>query len=308
MKGQIESINAVTKKNKKTRLRPYGNMTPYLYLLPAVLIIGTFVFYPLIRVIIYSFQSYNIFTPPQWVGTENYANILRDKNFYTALKNTVLYFIVVVPTLVVVPMFIAILVNKKLRGIKFFRASYYLPVITSMVVAGIAWKWIYADSGLLNYFLVDVFHIIKEPISWLNSPKTALFSVMAVTIWKGLGYYMVIYLAGLQSISADVWEAAEIDGATGLRKHLTITVPLLAPSMAVVAVMSSMAAMKVFDEIFIMTSGGPFNSTKTVVFYLYEHAFENLNLGYASAVGVILFLILLVFSVISIRTSERKID
>jgi len=306
VKQIMNLTEALNKRNKKTKLKLHNIYTPYLYLIPALIIIGTFVFYPLIRVIIYSFQSYNIFTEAQWVGTENYMKIFKDKNFYSALKNTILYFITVVPVLVIAPMFLAILVNQKLKGIKFFRAAYYLPVITSMVVAGIAWKWIYADSGLLNYFLVNVLHIMKEPISWLNSPSTALFSVMVVTIWKGLGYYMVIYLAGLQAIPEDIWEAAEIDGASGLKKHVTITVPMLAPSMAIVAVMSSMAAMKVFDEIFIMTSGGPYNSTKTVVFYLYEHAFENLNLGYASAVGVVLFLILLVFSLASIKLSERN--
>ncbi|MGH4120210.1 carbohydrate ABC transporter permease [Clostridium sp.] len=301
-------MNNIIKRKTKRKLRPYGKLTPYMFLLPALLILGIFVFYPLIRVIMYSFQSYNVFTPPEWIGTKNYENIIKDKAFLAALKNTVLYFIIVVPTLVVLPVFVAILVNSKLKGIKFFRASYYLPVITSMVVAGIAWKWIYADSGLLNYLLVNILHIIKKPIPFLTSKNTALYSVMIVTIWKGIGYYMVIYLSGLQAISQDIWEAAEIDGASGLKKHLFITFPLLAPSMAIVAVMSSMAAMKVFDEIYIMTGGGPFNSTKTVVYYLYERAFSQLEMGYASAVGVILFLILLVFSIISIKISDKKVQ
>lgn len=293
---------------RKSKLRPYGKLTPYMFLIPSLLILGIFVFYPLIKVIMYSFQSYNVFTPPEWIGTTNYENIIKDKAFHAALKNTILYFIIVVPILVVVPIFVAILVNSKLSGIKFFRASYYLPVITSMVVAGIAWKWIYADSGLLNYLIVNVLHIVKKPIPFLTSKNTALYSVMIVTIWKGIGYYMVIYLSGLQAISQDVWEAAEIDGASGLKKHLFITIPLLAPSMAIVAVMSSMAAMKVFDEIYVMTGGGPFNSTKTVVYYLYERAFSQLEMGYASAVGVILFLILLVFSMISIKISDKKVQ
>ena len=293
---------------RKSKLRPYSSFTPYLFLIPALVIIGVFVFYPLIKVIIYSFQSYNIFSPPKWIGTKNYANILKDKAFYAAFKNTILYFIIVVPTLVILPAFVAILVNNKLKGIKFFRATYYLPVVTSMVVAGIAWKWIYADSGILNYFLIGILHITKEPIPWLTSKDTALFSVMVVTIWKGIGYYMVIYLAGLQSISQDIWEAAEIDGASGIKKHFYITMPLLGPSMAIVAVMSSMAAMKVFDEIYVMTGGGPFNSTKTVVYYLYERAFSQLEMGYASAVGVILFVILLGFSIISIKIFDRKAE
>jgi putative chitobiose transport system permease protein len=306
MRKEEKNMNNIIK--RKSKLSPYGKLTPYMFLIPALLILGIFVFYPLIKVIMYSFQSYNVFTPPEWIGTKNYENIIKDKAFHAALKNTILYFIIVVPILVVVPVFVAILVNSKLKGIKFFRATYYLPVITSMVVAGIAWKWIYADSGLLNYLLVNILHIIKKPIPFLTSKNTALYSVMIVTIWKGIGYYMVIYLSGLQAISQDIWEAAEIDGASGLKKHLFITFPLLAPSMAIVAVMSSMAAMKVFDEIYVMTGGGPFNSTKTVVYYLYERAFSQLEMGYASAVGVILFLILLVFSMISIKISDKKVQ
>ena len=140
-------IKAIT----KSKLRPYGPLTPYMFLVPALLIMGIFVFYPLVKVIIYSFQSYNVFSPPQWIGTKNYQDILKDKAFYVAFKNTILYFIIVVPVLVILPAFVAILVNNKLKGMKFFRAAYYLPAITSMVVAGIAWKWIYDDSGLLNY-------------------------------------------------------------------------------------------------------------------------------------------------------------
>ncbi len=292
----------------KRKLRLYKPWTPYLYLAPAFVILITFVFLPLLQALIYSFQNYNVFTPPTAVGLKNYQSLLSDPVFLRSMKNTIIYFIGVVPPLVILPLFIAILVNQKLRGIKFFRAAYYLPVVTSMVVAGIAWKWIYADSGLLNYILISVLHVIKEPINWLTSPKTALYAVMAVTVWKGLGYYMVIYLAGLQSIPGEVWEAAEIDGATGFQKHVRITVPLLAPSMAVVAVMSSMAAMKVFDEIYIMTGGGPFGSTKTVVYYLYESAFTKLQMGYASAMGFILFFILLIFSIVSISISDRNYD
>lgn len=290
------------------KLSMYKPWTPYLYLLPAFIVLIIFVFMPLIQALVYSFQEYSIILPPKWIGLENYKALLKDRVFLKSFINTVIYFIGVVPLLIIVPLFLGILVNKKIKGIKFFRATFYLPVVTNMVVAGIAWKWIYADTGLLNYFLQHIVHFTDGPIYWLSSAQTALYSVMAVTIWKGLGYYMVIYLAGLQAISSDIWEAAEIDGATGLKKHLRITIPLLAPSMAVVAIMSSMAAMKVFDEIYVMTGGGPFNSSKTVVYHLYEEAFSNLQMGYASAIGFVLFAILLVFSIISINLSESKYE
>lgn len=292
----------------KKRLNMYYAYTPYLYLFPALLIMIIFVFLPLIQAFIYSFQDYNVITRPRWIGFKNYEGLLKDHVFYKSLANTVIYFAGVVPVLIILPLFMGILVNKKIAGIKFFRAAFYLPVVTSMVVAGITWKWIYADTGILNHFLQNILRVTKEPIYWLSSPDTALYSVMAVTVWKGLGYYMVIYLAGLQAISTDIWEAALIDGATGLKKHLRITIPLLAPSMAVVAIMSSMAAMKVFDEIYVMTGGGPFNSSKTVVYHLYEAAFYNLRMGYASAIGFVLFAILIIFSLISIKISENNYE
>jgi putative chitobiose transport system permease protein len=165
-----------------------------------------------------------------------------------------------------------------------------------MVVAGIAWRWLYADNGLLNQFLKALG--MSEGIPWLTSPRFALFSVMAVTIWKGLGYYMVIYLAGLQSIPADLYEAAAIDGSDGIKKHWDITVPLMQPYLFLVAVISSISATKVFEEIYIMTQGGPRNSSKTIVYYLYEQAFQNLEMSYACTIGLVLFLIILSLSIV----------
>jgi putative chitobiose transport system permease protein len=290
---------------RKSLYKPY---TPYLYLLPAALILIPFVFVALLQVFIYSVQQYNIFTPPRWIGISNYGELIKDKKFWTALWNTVKYFIGVVPLLVALPLLIAVLVNQKLRGVKAFRAIYYFPVITSMVVVGIAWKWIYAENGILNYILIDLFHILNEPLSWLSNGKTALPSVMVVTIWKGLGYYMIIYLAGLQSIPPHLFEAAEIDGANSFLQLIHITIPMLLPSISIVAIMSSMAAMKVFDEIYIMTGGGPYGSTRTMVFEIYYNAFEKIKIGYSSSMAVVLFFILLVFSFFSLKMSENKYE
>jgi putative chitobiose transport system permease protein len=273
-------------------------LTPYLFLFPAFLLLILTVFYPALQGFYLSFTRYeNITLPPEWVGLLNFQRLFKDPVFWQTLGNTVIYLLGVVPILVIFPLGLAVLVNQKLRGIAWFRAAYYTPVVISMVVAGIAFKWLYADRGLLNQFLKH-FRLFPEGIPWLTSPKFALFSVMLVTIWKGLGYYMVIYLAGLQSIPGDIYEAAAIDGSDGFRKHLDITVPLMKPYLALVAVISAISATKVFEEVYVMTQGGPLNSSKTIVYYLYEQAFSNLEISYACTIGLILFLFILTLSVI----------
>jgi putative chitobiose transport system permease protein len=272
--------------------------TPYLFLLPALVILGLTVFYPAIQAFLLSFTRYqNLAEPPQWVGLANFRQLLGDEVFWKTLVNTLLYLICVVPILVSLPLLLAILVNRLLPGISWFRAAYYTPVVISMVVAGIAWRWLYAENGLLNQLLAWA-RISDAGIPWLTSPDLALFSVMAVTVWKGLGYYMVIYLAGLQSIPADLYEAAAIDGSDGWRKHWDVTVPLMRPYLFLVAVISAIAATKVFEEVYIMTQGGPRNSSKTIVYYVYETAFNDAEFSYACTIGLVLFLLILTLSVL----------
>ncbi|MGD6870978.1 carbohydrate ABC transporter permease [Sutcliffiella horikoshii] len=280
-------------------------LTPFLFLIPGLIILGAFIFYPMLHAIWLSFTNYNIVNDAEFIGLENYQALFEDPLFWKVLGQTLLYLIIVVPALVVLPIFLAILVNKQIKGIGFFRSAYYIPVVTSMVVVGIAWKWVYADQGVLNYIL-DSLGIISAPVNWLTSTSTSIFAVMIVTIWKGLGYYMVIYLAGLQSIPDDLYEAADIDGASKWKQIWHITVPLLMPSIMIVTIMSSISAMKVFEEIYVMTGGGPLNSSKTLVFYIYQEAFEKLQMGYASAAGVVLFLITLIFSIINIKFMNKK--
>ncbi|MCW6052950.1 sugar ABC transporter permease [Lyngbya sp. CCAP 1446/10] len=273
--------------------------TPYLFLFPALFILTLTVLWPAVQAFYLSFTNYeyDLTQMPQWVGLKNFDRLWRDRTFWQTLTNTLLYLICVVPILVVLPLGMAILCNQKLRGMNWFRAAYYTPAVISMVVAGIAWKWLFAETGLLNQFgeLLGL-----PPVSWLANPKVVLFSVMAVTIWKGLGYYMVIYLAGLQSIPAELYEAAAIDGSEGLRKHWDITVPLMKPYLVLVAVISAISATKVFEEVYIMTQGGPRNSSKTVVYYLYERAFKDLEIGYACTIALVLFLMILGLSILQV--------
>lgn len=290
-------------------LKPNFSFTPYFFLFPALLILGLTVFWPALQAFYLSFTryGYDITQAPTWVGLANLQRLWTDPIFWQTLRNTLFYLACVVPILVIAPLGIAILVNGKLPGMNWFRTAYYTPVVISIVVAGIAWKWLYAENGLLNQILQTVG--LVQPgsgIPWLTSPELALFSVMAVTIWKGLGYYMMIYLAGLQSISPELYEAAALDGSDGTRKHWDITVPLMTPYLLLVAVISSISATKVFEEVFIMTQGGPRNSSKTIVYYLYEKAFAELEIGYACSIGLVLFLIIFILSIVRFITPNQN--
>ncbi len=282
----------------------YGKHAPYLFLLPAVFVLVIFFFIPFFQTFILSFLDYSkdIYSPV-FIGIDNYIKLFNNPVFYKVLWNTFIYLFVAVPILAVIPLFLAILINQKIKGVTLYKILIYLPVIVSIVVAAIAFKWLYADQGILNYIVTK---LGMEPIGWLTDPNFALYSVIIVTIWKGIGYYMIIYLAALMSVPKELYEACDIDGANFLTKHLTVTVPHIMPTIALVTTISAISAMKVFAEIYVMTKGGPLNSSKTIVYYIYERAFENLDLGFASAMAVILLVIVMIFSLINILCFEKN--
>ncbi len=282
----------------------YGKTAPYLFLLPAGIVLLIFFFIPFFQTIGLSFLDYsNNIYHANFAGLQNYVAILHNPVFYKVMLNTIIYLVVAVPVLAIIPLFLAILINQKIKGITLYKILIYLPVIVSIVVAAIAFKWLYAEQGILNY-LLNVFHI--HSIGWLTDPKYAIYSVIIVTIWKGIGYYMMIYLAALMSVPKELYEACDIDGAGFFTKHLTVTIPHIMPTIALVTTISSISAMKIFAEIYVMTKGGPLNSTKTIVYYIYEKAFENLDLGYASAMAVILLVIVMAFSLVNILCFEKN--
>ncbi|MEI6429815.1 MAG: sugar ABC transporter permease [Pseudanabaena sp. ELA607] len=293
----------ISRKSKAPSNRLNQPWTPYLFILPAALLLGLTAFLPIAQAIYLSFTNYDFVGEPVWLGLKNYSDLWQDQLFWKVLGNTLIYLIFAVPCLIFLPLGMAILVNQKLRGMRLFRAIFYFPVLLSVVVAGIAWKWVYAETGLLNYFLSSItFQSLRVP--WLTDPKLAIFAIIAVTVWKGLGYYMVIYLAGLQAIPQNLYEAAMIDGSDGIQKHFDITIPLMRPYILLVGVISSIAALKIFEEVYIMSQGGPANSTKTVVYYLFDKGISSLEMGYASAIGVFLFLVIFIVSIATFRFSN----
>ncbi len=279
-------------------------ITPYIFLMPALILLGIFFFIPFFETIVYSFQDYsNDIYSPVFGTLANYKALYHSPIFIKSLFNTFYFLILTTPFLVIFPLFLAILINQKIRGKTLYKLIIYLPVVVSIVVVAIAFKWLYAPTGLLNYFF-ETFDI--PGINWLSSPKVAMISVALVTIFKGIGYYMMIYLASLMSVPKELYEAAEIDGAGELQKHLTVTIPHLMPTIALVSTISAISALKVFVEIYVMTKGGPLDSTKTIVYYIYERAFENLDIGLASAACVVLLAVVMIFSMINIFCFERK--
>jgi putative chitobiose transport system permease protein len=284
------------------------SFVPYLFLAPALILIAVFILYPIIAVVYYSFTDYTIVTPPVWVGLRNFQRLLHDEVFWQALKNSFIY-LLVTPTLIFLCIILAIIVNRKLPGINTFRALYYIPVISGSVAVGISWRLMLDTNGLLNALLLSI-GFIKEPIQWLAEPAYSLPIAMLLTIWMGLGYYMMVFLAGLQNISDELYDAAVIDGCNNWQKHWYVSLPGLRPQITFVAVISSLAALEVFNEVFILygSLGGILNSAVTMVFYLWRQAFKLHHAGMASAIAMVLLVITLAFSIINIRALERSTE
>ncbi len=274
--------------------------TAWGFLAPALLLIGLSVLIPAAMALVMSFSQagLDVSEPLKFVGLANYRRLLSDPMFARVSLTTFTYLVGVVPPIVLGALALAVLVNRSLPGIHLFRGAFYTPVLVSIVVAAIAFRWLYGENGLINGWLGALLGDRFTPIGFLTSPLLALPAVMLVTLWKGLGYYMVIFLAGLQGIAPELYEAASIDGSEGWRKHLDITLPLLRPYITLVGVISAIAATKVFEEVFLMTQGGPADATRTIVYYVYEQAFTELEISYACTVGLALFMAVLLLSLV----------
>ena len=287
-----------------------GSLTAWGFVLPALLLISISVLIPAGMALVMSFSStgLDVSEPLRFVGFANLRRLLSDPMVRQVLFTTFLYLLGVVPPVVIGALGLAVLVNRPLPGIHWLRGALYTPVLVSIVVAAIAFRWLYAENGLINGWLSALLGDAFSPIGFLTTPQLALPAVMLVTLWKGLGYYMVIFLAGLQGISGELYEAAELDGSEGWRQHLDITLPLLRPYITLVAVMSSIAATKVFEEVFLMTQGGPADATRTIVYYVYDQAFAELEISYACTLGLALFLVVMAFTLIRLTfTGDRQL-
>lgn len=279
---------------------------PWLFLAPALVILTLFTFYPMVCGVALAFTEFSLLrhteagqlVMPRFSGFDNFFRLWVDPYFWKALLNSILY-LLVVPVIQLLSIGVAVLVDKPFPGRQFFRTAFYVPVITSVVVVGITWNWVFRSDGLANYLLSLVG---IGPIGFLTDPDFALFSIMFVTLWQGLGYYMILYLAGLQAIPQELEEAARLDGARPWDLFWHVTVPLLRPTVALCTIISCISALKVFGEIFVMTpQGGPEQSTLTMVYYIYQKGFEDFDLGYSAAIALVLAGVVGIISWINVR-------
>lgn len=272
----------------------------YAFLLPTSLVFLVFTAFPFFYSLYLSFHKWAILTPAKpFVGLGHYAALFRERDFWNAVKNTLVYSAGAIPGTTLISLALALLLWKGLRARNFFRTVYFLPVVTSLVVVAIVWSWIFDPQfGLANQLLKLVG--IKGP-AWLYSPHWAMFAIVLTSIWKHAGFYMVIFLAGLHGIPEVFYECAEIDGANGFQKLWHITLPLLRRVTALVMVMLTINSFKVFTLVYVMTGGGPMKSTETIVNYLYRQGFESFRMGYASAIAWVLFIVILLISLFQMK-------
>ena len=268
----------------------HAKITPYLFILPMLLGLLIFRLGPIVASFGISFTSWNVFSPPRWIGLENYRNLLASPIFWEVARNTALFAAIFVPLVMLLGLSLALLVNQKLRGSTFFRGVFFMPYITSIVAVALAWKWILATRfGLLNNALFDLFGV-RSPPSWLGDPSLALFAVAFVLAWQSAGFQMLLFLAGLQNIDESLKEAARIDGATNFQVLRHITLPLLSPITFFVLIISLIASSQTFEVTYALTGGGPQRASTTLAFFIYQNAFVHFQMGYASALAYVLLL------------------
>lgn len=272
---------------------------PYLFVAPAVLLFLAFILYPIISSLLLSFQT-RIGPENVFVGFDNYVRLFGDRLFYTALGNTFLILVVQVPIMLTLALGLAVLLNSALGSLKgFFRVAYFMPAITALVAYAIIFAILLnQDFGAINY-LLSLFGI--DPVPWLTSGFWAKVSLILALTWRYTGYNMVIFLAGLQGISQDLYEAAAVDGATRWRQFVSITVPQLRPVILFTVVLSTIGTLQLFDEPFVLTDGGPNNATLTIAMYLYQNGFQFFDFGYASAIAYVLVVLIAALSFFQIR-------
>lgn len=285
----------------------FGNLTNnerfagWVFILPALVGTLIFIIIPVICSFGLSFAKWDLLNPIQFVGLANYREIFSEALFYKILLNTIVFAIATSVLGVIIPLVLACILNSKVRGSEFYKTAYFLPFITPMIVIGVVWEWIFDPNiGLLN-------HVLHLHINWLYDTHFAMPALIIVSVWKLIGYNMVIFLSSLAGISQSMFEAAKIDGANELQTFKNVTVPLLSPTIFFVVIITAISSFQVFDLIYLMTQGGPLNSTNVLVYAIYQNAFEYFNVGKASAIAYVLFVIILVLTLVQWNLRKKLV-
>jgi multiple sugar transport system permease protein len=296
-------------KNKKSprSFQKHEQATALWFIFPAFTLLLLFVFYPMLQAFIISFKNYSLVgAGGVFVGLDNYVNLLKDRSFLNSLGHSFYFAAIVIPIQTSIALGLALLIQKKTATTSLFRTIYFIPVIISTAVAATVFKLIYnKEFGLLNSVL-NAFHL--PPTNFLSNPDTAMNGIVMLGIWKGAGFFMIIFLAGLNNISQDLYEAARVDGANKLQQFFKITLPLLNRTMAFVVIMTTIDAIKLSGLVFVLTNGGPNGSTETAVYYIYKMAFTQMRMGYATAAAFVLFAIVLIISLVQMKLFNKDAE
>ena len=283
-----------------------NQLTPYLFIAPNMALFAVFVFFPLLYALYISLREWSLIDTPRYIGLENYVRLSGDPLFWQSLRNTLVFSFATVPLSLAVGLLLAVALNRDLFGRTILRSIYFLPVVISNVATAVIAAWLFNDNyGVINTLLQRVG---MGPVAWLSSPRWALFSLIVTTLWVRIGFCMVVYLAALQSISPTYYDAARMDGATRLQQFRYITWPLLRPATFLLLILGVIYSFQVFDLIYVMTGGGPGFSTTMIVQYIYQAAFVGSEMGYASAMGIVLFAMILLFTLLQWRVNRRVED
>lgn len=288
-------------KNFFKKLVNEQSLAGWLFIMPALAGTIIFIIIPVLCSFGLSFAKWDLLNPIEFVGFDNYRAIFQDEIFYKILINTVVFAISTSVLGVIIPLILANILNSKIRGSEFFKTAYSLPFITPMIVIGIVWQWIFDPNiGFLNTFL-------NIHINWLYDTNWAMPALILISVWKLIGYNMIIFLAGLSGISQSIFEAAKIDGANSFQVFKKITIPMLSPTIFFVIIITAISSFQVFDLVYLMTGGGPMDSTNVLVYAIYKNAFEYFNAGKASAIAYVLFFIILVLTLIQWKLRKKLV-
>lgn len=288
-------------KNFWDKLFNSPSVAGWIFILPALLGTLIFIIIPVFCSFGLSFTKWDLLNPIEFVGLQNYKEIFNEPVFFKILINTIVFAISTSIFGVIIPLILAAILNSKIRGSEFFRSAYFLPFITPMIVIGVVWEWIFDPNiGILN----SVFHL---HINWLYDTNFAMPALIIVSVWKLIGYNMIIFLAALSGISQSLFEAAKIDGAGVIETFKNVTIPMLSPTIFFVIIITAISSFQVFDLIYVMTQGGPLDSTNVLVYSIYKNAFEYFNIGKASAIAYVLFLIILVLTLFQWKFRKKMV-
>lgn len=300
----MEVETAIPLKLNRYKSLQRKQLLPYLLVSPYLLFVLVFVLFPVLFCFFLTFNKWNIISPMHFIGISNYTRLLQDRLFWTAIGNTVKFLLVHIPLQLIVSLFLAQLLNQKIRALSFFRASFFMPVIVSGVVITILWQQLLGyDSGLINRFLNT---IGLNRVGWLVNPGMAIYSIAIMATWKNVGLYVILFLVGLQTVPPQYYEAAKLEGATRWQQFYHITLPMINPTIFMVVILSTIGGFSLFIEPYIMTGGGPMNTTLSAVLYIYKQAFQYYNMGYSATLGFFYAIIIMTVVILQKKLIEKE--